>query len=126
MFLGALKTNSGSGKDKFDAVYEAVTEWGHLDIMQATCCNTTASNTGKYNSACILLQKAIKRELLYSARRHGVAEFKLKAAIKVKFGKISSPVVPFFKKFQDVWTTSDVSMFKSGIEDQIVRDALKQ
>jgi len=46
------------------AVYEILLEWSLENKIQAMVVDTTASNTGRLNGACILLEKKLERQLL--------------------------------------------------------------
>lgn len=55
--LGVPEIASSSGEEQALAVFEAIEKWGITDKVQALCCDTTASNTGRINGACINLEK---------------------------------------------------------------------
>ncbi|GBP51731.1 hypothetical protein EVAR_96283_1 [Eumeta japonica] len=68
------------------------------------CCDTTASNTGRFSGACAILEQTLERELLLFACRHHIYELVLKAVFETKVKQItSSPDIPIFKKLRDNW-----------------------
>lgn len=71
-------------------------------------CDTTASNTGRFNGACALLEQKLERELLLFACRHHVYELVLKAVFETKIKQVTSgPDIALFKKFRDSWENID-------------------
>lgn len=102
--LAVPKLDSSSGKDQAMAVSNALHDWNLNDNVQIMCCDTTASNTGRLNGACVLLEQKLERELLFFACRHHVYELVLKSAFESKIQQVtSSPDIPLFKKFRDNW-----------------------
>ena len=70
------------------------------------CCNTTASNTGRVNGTCTLLETVIGRNLLWMACCHHMFEVLLADALVVCLGKVfpsTGPEILFFKWFKDKW-----------------------
>jgi len=51
---------------KKTAVWNAIIDWNLEDKVQILCCETTASNTGRLNGACIHLEQK---------NRQGIADF---------------------------------------------------
>lgn len=101
--LGVPSLPNGKGQEISSAVYNTLESWGLLENVQAICCDTTASNTGRMNGACTLLQQQIGRELLLLPCRHHIFEILLRALFDVKMGSSSAPVVLLFKRFQAKW-----------------------
>ena len=84
------------------------------------CCDTTASNTGHLNGACILLVQRLERELLLFARRH-IYELILKSVFEAKIQQVTnSHDIKPFKKFGDNWSNIDSTNI------QIYLDFVKQ
>ncbi|XP_063385404.1 uncharacterized protein LOC134671472 [Cydia fagiglandana] len=78
------------------------------------CCDTTASNTGRYNGACSILEQKMERELLLFACRHHVYELVLKSIFEAKIPQVTrSPDIPLFKKFKDNWKNVNPSVFET-------------
>ena len=70
--------------------------------------NTTSSNTGRYSGACIIIEREIKKNLLYLACRHHILEIILAAVFKESMGGISSGSdVAIFKRFKEAWSSLD-------------------
>ena len=66
--LGVPKLLSGTGKETANAVIALLESW---DIGTDT---VTASNTGHYSGACVLLENLLERPLLWLACRHHIFE----------------------------------------------------
>ena len=85
-WLMVLKLVVGTGVLTGQAVYDAAKEWDLVDNIIGMCFDTTASNTGLKEGACIHIMKHVKRNLLHFACRHHVLELLVGAA----FAPISS------------------------------------
>jgi len=72
--LGVPKLASGSGQAAVDAVFELLKSWQSDTVVVGMCFDSTASNTGRTNGACTLLEKAVGRNLLWMACRHHMFE----------------------------------------------------
>lgn len=68
--LAVPKLDSSSGKHKAKAVATALFDWNLHDKIQMMCCDTTASNTGRFNGACAVSEQTLEREWLLSACHH--------------------------------------------------------
>lgn len=77
--LAVPKLESSSGREQAQAVSNALYDWNLDDKVHIMCCDTTASNTGRLNGACVLLEQKLDRELLLFACRHHVYELVLKS-----------------------------------------------
>lgn len=70
------------------------------------CCDITASNTGRLNGACVLLEQKLERELVLFDCHHHLYELVLKCVFETKIHQITStPDITMFKKFRDNWKT---------------------
>lgn len=96
--LGVSAISSGTGEDQASAVYELLNERELWDKVQAICSDTTASNTGRFIGACVLLEQKLGRDLLYLPCRHYIYEIILRSAFDVKMSKSLGPNVLLFKK----------------------------
>jgi hypothetical protein len=105
--LGVPKLCSGSGQAAADAVHELLISWQSESLIIGMCFDTTASNTGRVNGACTLLEAAIGRPLLWMACRHHMLEVLLSDAHNVCFGPSTGPEILFFKRFRDKWSELD-------------------
>lgn len=112
--LAVPKLDSSSGKDQAKAVSNALHDWNLNEKVQIMCCDTTASNTGRLNGACVLLEQTLERELLLFACRHHVYELVLKSVFESKIQQVtSSPDIPLFKKFRENWKNINPSAIES-------------
>jgi len=62
--LGVPRLSSGSGQTAANAVFELLKSWQFDELVVGMCFDTTASNTGRMNRACTLLEVAMQRNLL--------------------------------------------------------------
>lgn len=77
-------------------------------MVQIMCFDTTASNTGRFNGACALLEQKLERDLLLFACRHYVYELVLKGVFEINIKQVTnSPDIPLFKKSRDNWKNID-------------------
>ncbi|KAL4100680.1 hypothetical protein QTP88_020714 [Uroleucon formosanum] len=123
--LGVPELISGTGENQATAVYQALENWSLTDNVQALCCDTTASNTGRLKGACILLEQKLEREILYLPCRHHIPEVVLRSAFEIKIDTASAPDVPIFKRFQKCWPNINVNNFHIGLEDTFVFQSLQ-
>lgn len=123
-FLGAPKVPAGTGENIAEVVHDALIKWDIVNRVSAMGFDTTSSNTGEYNGACILLQDKLGRKLIKLACRHHMLEIVLKHVFGVKHSATSAPEVPIFNRFAAVWGNLDHKSFKSGLEDPIVRSKI--
>ena len=97
--------------------------------------DTTASNTGHVSAACITIQKALQRPLLWSGCRHHVGEVILTHIFNdLKIEASKSPEVSVFLRFRKNFGTLahdddqplifDMSQFSNEVELMI--SALKK
>lgn len=115
--LAVPKLDSSSGKHQAKAISTALFDWNLQDKVQIMCCDTTASNTGRFNGACAILEQTLERELLLFACRHHIYELVLKSAFEIKIKQITtSPDVPIFKKFRDNWKDIDSSAIELSLD----------
>ena len=69
--LGTTSVDRGTGLQQAEAIKEMLDDWEITEKYVATCFDATASNTGKFSGACILLEALRDRSLLWIAcRRH--------------------------------------------------------
>lgn len=91
MLIGIPKLKKSTGKEQANAIYYTLENWGVTDVVQALCCDTTASNTGRLNGACVLLEQKLGRDLLYLPCRHHIYEIILRGVfetVNYKFYKM--------------------------------------
>ena len=107
--LGITDLDSGTGLNQAKAVKNMLDEWNIEQRCVAMCFDTTASNTGKFAGACILLEAFIGHPLLWTSCRHHMPEVILGDVFKVIFGPSSSPKVEFFDILKSKWPTLNLS-----------------
>lgn len=84
----------------------------------------SASNTGVFNGACVLLEQMIDRPLLALACRHHIYEIILGAVFSIKLGPTSGPAYSVFLRFQKEWKQLDKQKFQPGIANEFVKKSL--
>lgn len=117
--LGVPKLTSGSGAHQAQAVFDILTDWSLLDNIEALCCDSTSSNTGKRNGACALFETLIDKELLWLICRRHVYELVLRCVFEVKFGKTTGPDVPLFREFEKCWSSIDKTKYDSFVNESL-------
>ena len=65
--LCVAKTEDSTGKVEADAEKEAINNWGLSEGINASCFDTTSSNSGINSGSCVLLQQLLNRQLLWLA-----------------------------------------------------------
>ncbi len=98
--LGVPKLSSGTGEATAAAVYNLLEHWNVTNKVKAMCFDTTASNSGQKNGACVLLEGKNKQNLLHLACRHHIYELVLESAFSVTIKYSASPDIQLFKRFQ--------------------------
>ena len=112
--LGIPKISSGTGEAQASVVMTSLEEWDLCDKVKAMCFDTTSSNTGRKNGACILLEQKLQHKLLYLACRHHVLEIIIGAAFEKAIGRSSGPDVLLFNRFKEQWSFMDQGQLKPG------------
>ena len=124
--LGVPKILNGTGKLQAQAVFQLLEDWNLCERVQSMCFDTTASNTGPKNGACVLLEELLQKDLVSLACRHHIMEMlvsKVFAAVMEK--ATSGPDIELFKKFRDSWSGMNKTAYESGMTDQTVALALE-
>lgn len=111
---------SGTGNDQALAVYNALEEWNLIENVQGICCDTTSSNMGRLQGACVLLEQKLEKDLLYLPCRHHIFEIILRSIFDKNIDQSTGPNIPLFKKFQQKWSQIKSKNIKPGIEDKYV------
>lgn len=115
--IAVPKLENSSGSEQAQAVWNAIVDWNLEDKAQILCCDTTASNTGRINGACVLLEQKLNREMLIFACRHHIYELVLKAVFEAKISQVTtSPDIPLFKNFRSNWKNINVEKIQSHKE----------
>jgi len=115
--LGTTSVEKGTGKNQAEAIKNILCNWDLEKQCVAMCFDTTASNTGKFNGACILLEALLDHPLLWTACRHHVHEVILSQVFKSLFGKSSSPQITIFEDLKKKWLHLDFAADMSHISN---------
>lgn len=67
------------------------------------CCDTTASNTGKFNNAAVLIEQLLEIYLLLFKCRHHIFEVILKVTFDSQIFNSSGSNVLIFMRFKKEW-----------------------
>ena len=102
-FLGVPKAVDGSGREMASVVHSAITSLEIADKIVGLSFDTTASNTGMLKGACMRLEEALGKNLLWLTFRHHVHELLLKEVFHACLGVSSGPDILLFKTFKDAW-----------------------
>lgn len=94
------------------AIYETLVSWGLCDKVKSMGFDTIASNTGRLNGACVLLEQKLEKNLLWLACRHHILEIVLEAVVVLALGISSGLVIQIFKRFQNRWHRINQEDFK--------------
>jgi hypothetical protein len=94
--------SSGTRKEISFSVHNLLQEWGLVDKIQAFVFDMTASNSGRLNGACILLEELLNRDILFFVCRHHIFKLVLHAVFSyTKLTVMNGPDIPLFKKFKN-------------------------
>jgi len=85
---------------------------GLEDRVKCQCFDTTSSNTGHMNGACVLLEQKLGHQMLHFACRHHVHEIVLEAVTVTCLGPSTGPDIALFKRFQGQWQFIDQEKFE--------------
>ena len=102
--LGVPKLGSGTGREIADAVAVLLVSWGAGIDTVGMCFDTTASNTGRFSGACVLLESLFQRPLLWMACRHHMFDVLLAEVFKECIGPSTGPDILLFKHFRSTWS----------------------
>ncbi|KAL4091540.1 hypothetical protein QTP88_026214 [Uroleucon formosanum] len=123
--LGVPHLSRGTGNEICSAVYDELENWGLLEKIQGFVFDTTASNLGRLNGACVLLEQKLGRNVLFLACRHHIFEITLQAVfIEAKFAPSSGPDIPLFKRFIDNWKNINKNEYSVWTDDSMTFDIL--
>lgn len=124
--LGIPKINNGTGDTIAKAVNNALEKWDLSSKVRALCFDTTSANTGWRSGSAFILEKMLKRPVLFFACRHHIAELLLKKAFEITVEKDSSgPNIVIFKRFQNEWPSiiidPETILMNSAINDTCIQ-----
>lgn len=96
------------------AVNETILDWNLAKSVVGLSFDTASVNTGEKNGACIRLQRALKKKLVWLACRHHVSEIICSDVYKALFTNTpsSAPYPELFKTFKQAWKHLDKKKFK--------------
>ena len=114
--LGVPKIPRSTGTAQGEAVLKAITEAQLQTRVQGLVFDTTASNTGLYEGACVKIQEGLGRELLWVPCRHHVLEVVMGDVFKSSYGPSRGPNIPLFVRFRDRWSLIDQSSWSSAMK----------
>lgn len=101
--LGIPMIDDGTGLTQANSCISVLHEWKVAPTVVGMSFDTTASNSGWMNGACVIAEKILDRKLFYFACRHHIYERILCSVWRVLFGETSSPDTPEFKDFKNSW-----------------------
>ncbi|KAG0711437.1 hypothetical protein GWK47_020605 [Chionoecetes opilio] len=102
--LGVPASSDSTGRNVAAVVLKEVDEAGVRDKIIAFCFDTTASNTGMVQGACIRIEQELGQSLLWLACRHHVHEVILRDVFQASLGSPSGPDIGIFKRLRDRWS----------------------
>lgn len=90
-------------------------------------CNLSihVSLTGIRGGTAALIEKELKRKLIWLPCRHHIFEIVLRAVFEVYWPVTSGPNVSIFGRFKTFWDKIDQSNYETGVKDEFVNDAVK-
>jgi hypothetical protein len=124
--LAVPKTDSGSGEAQASVVFEQLQKWNLSKNTVGMSFDTTSSNTGKYNGACNLLEKKLKKNLLYLACRHHILEIVAASTFNAVFGVTTGPEVKLFNDFKNSWDGLDKRNYSAINDPRLKKPFLKK
>lgn len=123
--LGVPHLSSGTGKEISSAVYDTLKDWTMLEKVQAFVFDTTASNSGRLNGSCVLLEQMLNRPILFFACRHHILEIISQSVFSyTKLTAMSGPEISIFKRFKNKWNQIDQTKFSTWVSDTGVKKIL--
>lgn len=93
----------GTGEAATSAVYVALEKWGKRDQVEVMYFDTTQSNIGICNGACMMLEQKTGQLLLSVACCYHVLELVIEKAISVCMGPSSGSDITIFSQFKEHW-----------------------
>jgi len=123
--LGIVKIPSGTGLAQARANFQLLNIWEVAGDTVGMCFDTTASNTGSKNGACVLLEQLMGRHLLYFACRHHMHEVIIGEIYSVLLGPSRGPNIALFERFQQCWPTINQANF-APLDDALLAEPLLQ
>jgi len=120
--LAVPKIGKGTGEEQAAACLKVLDNWKIRDKIQGLVFDTTSSNTGIHQGACVRIEEALDRELVNIACRHHVMEVILSHVFITLFGASGGPEVALFKRFQKHWPYISQTEYSPAKDDLFVGD----
>lgn len=95
-------------------LFNLVQEWNLADRIKFMSFDTTASNTGAYSGACVLLEQKMGKELISLACRHHILELIVAKVFDTLMGPSSGPNIKLFQRFGNTGTRLIDHHMKAG------------
>ncbi|KAG0698584.1 hypothetical protein GWK47_026013 [Chionoecetes opilio] len=123
--LAVAKLGSGTGESMAAAVVSALETWGVADQVVGMSFDTTASNTGRRNGACVLIEQKMGKDLLLSPVVTISWSWWYMRCSSVFLGVPHRPSICSSKRFQTSWESIDREDFGTGIMVEEVATVLE-
>ncbi|KAG0730554.1 hypothetical protein GWK47_028010 [Chionoecetes opilio] len=107
--LGVPVSADGTGQAVAETVLKLVRESSLEGNIIGMAFDTTAANTGMVQGACIRIERALEKPLVWLACRHHILEVVLKDVFEACMGPSSGPNIALFKRLQNRWPIVDQS-----------------
>ena len=96
LLLVPALAQSSRGEAQASTVFHTLKEWNIEETVVAMCFDTTSSNTGRINRACVIIEQRLGSGVLYLACRHHILELIAAAAFKKVMPSSSASDIQFF------------------------------
>ena len=106
--LGVPEIPNGTGSAQEKAVTDMLIKWDIFEEVTGVVFDTTASNSGKWQGACALLEKFLKHGVLWLACRHHMYELHIKHVVIEVTGVTKDPGVALFKRLKREWNQINI------------------
>lgn len=117
--LGVPVAAKGTGEEMAKVVLKEVDKFDVRRHIIGICFDTTASNTGLSQGACVRIENDFKRILLWLACRHHTHELILKGVFDECYPVPSSaPDIKIFRKFQNMWDSLDKTVYTTMLDEE--------
>ncbi|ESN93261.1 hypothetical protein HELRODRAFT_181206 [Helobdella robusta] len=125
--LSVPKLKSSTGERQATAVHECLLEWNLEESVKALVFDTTASNNGKKNGACTLLQQKLGRNVLHIACRHHISEIILEHAFSACMSSnTSGPEIALFLRFRNEFNSINQAGYHTIMNDESMNSNVEQ
>ena len=117
--LKVAKLPNGTGLQQAKAVVEALDDWDLKQKVVAMSFDTTSSNTGRKQGACVMIEQELETDFLHLACRHHILELLLQTAFTTLMGSTAGPEVLMLKRFQSEWEFLDKNNFTTNATTEL-------